>query len=120
MANVNVKFNNKDILGGKGANLAQMASLGLPVPPGFTISTKVCEHFYNNKNKIPKKVLKYILQEIKIIEKIGLMNNFSYSFNLSLTMLIILLISYTSNILEKNLKKFSKSKVKIFQLMIII
>ena len=66
-----VNFNNKDILGGKGANLAQMASLGLPVPPGFTISTKVCEHFYNNKNKIPKKVLNHILQEIKIIEKIS-------------------------------------------------
>jgi len=41
-------FNSKDILGGKGANLAQMAKLGLPVPPGFTISTKVCEDFYKN------------------------------------------------------------------------
>jgi len=40
--------NSKDILGGKGANLAQMAKLGLPVPPGFTISTKVCEYFYKN------------------------------------------------------------------------
>ena len=39
-------FSSKDILGGKGANLAQMAKLGLPVPPGFTISTKVCEYFY--------------------------------------------------------------------------
>ena len=47
----------KDILGGKGANLAQMAKLGLPVPPGFTISTKVCEYFYKNKKKIPKKNL---------------------------------------------------------------
>ena len=37
--------NSKEILGGKGANLAQMAKLGLPVPPGFTISTKVCEYF---------------------------------------------------------------------------
>ena len=41
-------FNNKEILGGKGANLAQMAKLGLPVPPGFTISTVVCDEFYKN------------------------------------------------------------------------
>ena len=50
-------FNSKEILGGKGANLAQMAKLGLPVPPGFTISTKVCEYFYKNNKKIPKKIL---------------------------------------------------------------
>ena len=47
-------FNSKDILGGKGANLAQMAGLGLPVPPGFTISTKVCDYFYKNNKKISK------------------------------------------------------------------
>ena len=41
-------FNSKDILGGKGANLAQMAGLNLPVPPGFTISTKICEFFFKN------------------------------------------------------------------------
>ena len=46
----------KDILGGKGTNLAQMANLGLPVPPGFTISTKVCDYFYKNNKKIPKKL----------------------------------------------------------------
>ena len=50
-------LNSKDILGGKGANLAQMAKLGLPVPPGFTISTKVCEDFYKNNKKVPKKIL---------------------------------------------------------------
>ena len=44
-------FNSRDILGGKGANLAQMAKLKLPVPPGFTISTKVCEYFYKNNKK---------------------------------------------------------------------
>ena len=49
------KFHSKDILGGKGVNLAQMAKLGLPVPPGFTISTKVCDFFYKNNNKIQKK-----------------------------------------------------------------
>ena len=48
-------FKSKEILGGKGANLAQMSKLGLPVPPGFTISTKVCEFFYNNKKKNSKK-----------------------------------------------------------------
>ena len=63
-------FNSKDILGGKGANLAQMAKLGLPVPPGFTISTKVCDFFYKNNKKIPKKVLQQAKKEINIIEKI--------------------------------------------------
>ena len=47
-------FNSKEILGGKGANLALMSKLGLPVPPGFTISTKVCEYFFKNNKKIPK------------------------------------------------------------------
>ncbi len=47
-----VKFeNSKNILGGKGTNLAEMGNLGLPVPPGFTISTEVCELFYKNKKK---------------------------------------------------------------------
>jgi len=63
-------FNSKDVLGGKGANLAQMAKLGLPVPPGFTITTKVCEYFYESNKKIPKKVIKQTKKEIKIIEKI--------------------------------------------------
>ncbi|MSP45009.1 MAG: pyruvate, phosphate dikinase [Xanthobacteraceae bacterium] len=43
----------KDLLGGKGANLAEMANLGLPVPPGFTITTAVCTHFYANKQTYP-------------------------------------------------------------------
>jgi len=65
------KFSSKDILGGKGANLAHMAKLGLPVPPGFTISTKVCEYFYKNNKKIPKKVIEQTKKELKIIEKIS-------------------------------------------------
>ena len=44
-------FNSKNILGGKGSNLAEMGRLGLSVPPGFTISTKVCDLFYKNKKK---------------------------------------------------------------------
>jgi len=43
----------KDLLGGKGANLAEMCSLGLPVPPGFTITTEVCTHFYSNGRSYP-------------------------------------------------------------------
>ena len=42
------------LLGGKGANLAEMASLGLPVPPGFTISTEACRHFYENDHTLPE------------------------------------------------------------------
>ncbi len=63
-------LNSKEVLGGKGANLAQMAKLGLPVPPGFTISTKVCDYFYRNNRKIPKKIVRQTEKEIKIIEKI--------------------------------------------------
>jgi len=64
------RFNNKDILGGKGANLAQMAGLGMPVPPGFTISTKVCDYFYKKNKKIPKEIYQQVKKEISIIEKI--------------------------------------------------
>ncbi len=61
--------NKKNILGGKGSNLAEMGRLGLPVPPGFTITTDVCEIFYRNKKKLPKKIIKNIENKIKIIEK---------------------------------------------------
>ena len=52
--------NKKNILGGKGANLAEMGRLGLPVPPGFTISTEVCDLFYSNKKKLPKSIIKAV------------------------------------------------------------
>tara|TARA_B100000427_G_scaffold196076_1_gene162974 strand:+ start:54 stop:2711 length:2658 start_codon:yes stop_codon:yes gene_type:complete len=58
-----------NILGGKGANLSEMGRLGLPVPPGFTISTEVCELFYKNKKKLNSKILIQINKEIKNIEK---------------------------------------------------
>ena len=69
--NKNIKNlkNPKNILGGKGANLAEMGRLGLPVPPGFIISTEVCDLFYKNKKKLPKKVLKNVQIELKNIEK---------------------------------------------------
>ena len=57
-------------MGGKGANLAEMGKLGLPVPPGFTISTEMCDFFYKNKKKIPKLLLSKIKKEIKVIEKL--------------------------------------------------
>ena len=63
------KVNPKHILGGKGANLAEMERLGLPVPPGFTISTKVCDLFYKNKKKLPKILTSLIKKEIHLIEK---------------------------------------------------
>ncbi len=44
----------RNLLGGKGAGLAEMAHLGLPVPPGFTITTEVCTHFYDNGKAYPK------------------------------------------------------------------
>src|ERR1700684_3186319 len=43
----------RDLLGGKGANLAEMSALGLPVPPGFTITTEACTHFYANDRSYP-------------------------------------------------------------------
>ena len=46
----------RDILGGKGANLAEMNKLGISVPPGFTISTKVCDYYYDNGKTFPKEV----------------------------------------------------------------
>ena len=59
----------KNILGGKGANLSEMGRMGLPVPPGFTISTEVCDLFYKNKRKINHKILGEIDKELKNIEK---------------------------------------------------
>jgi len=64
----NLKFP-KNILGGKGANLAEMGRLGLPVPPGFTISTEACHLFYENKKKLSSKIVKNIIKELAKIEK---------------------------------------------------
>ena len=43
----------KNLLGGKGANLAEMANLGLPVPPGFTVTTECCVDYFKNGNQLP-------------------------------------------------------------------
>src|SRR5665213_317551 len=60
----------KDLLGGKGANLAEMANLGLPVPPGFTITTAVCTHYYANKQTYPKDLEKQVDSGLAHIAKI--------------------------------------------------
>lgn len=62
----------KNILGGKGANLAEMTSLGIPVPPGFTISTAMCEKFYESGEKLPADLVASIEAAlVKVETKIG-------------------------------------------------
>ena len=61
--------NPKILLGGKGANLSEMRKIGLPVPPGFTISTKVCDLFYKNNKKLNSKIVQNIKKELKVIER---------------------------------------------------
>ena len=61
--------NPQNYLGGKGANLSEMGRMGLPVPPGFTISTKVCELFYRDKKKLSKKLVSEIKKELKFVEQ---------------------------------------------------
>ncbi len=57
----------KDLLGGKGANLAEMINLGVPVPPGFTVTTEVCNYFYQHQGKLPQG---FDLQFKKFVEKL--------------------------------------------------
>src|SRR5438045_813377 len=59
----------KDTLGGKGANLAEMTNAGLPVPPGFTISTAVCNIYYQEREKIPAAIDREIDAQVKKLEK---------------------------------------------------
>ncbi len=60
----------KALLGGKGANLAEMTRIGLPVPPGFTISTDVCTYFYANKRSYPKELQSQMEAGVVNMEKI--------------------------------------------------
>jgi pyruvate,orthophosphate dikinase len=60
----------KPLLGGKGANLAEMSRIGLPVPPGFTITTEVCTYYYANKKTYPKELQNLIRNGIAHVEKI--------------------------------------------------
>ena len=58
----------KNLLGGKGANLAEMTNIGLPVPPGFTITTEVCTYYYANKRNYPKTLRDEVVKAMKRLE----------------------------------------------------
>lgn len=60
----------KNLLGGKGANLAEMTNLGIPVPPGFTITTEVCTLYYKNNRKYPRELKKQVEAALPRVEKI--------------------------------------------------
>ncbi len=60
----------KDLLGGKGANLAEMSSLGLPVPPGFTITTEACNHFYAHDKAFPDNLKDQVAAGLSQVEKL--------------------------------------------------
>src|ERR1700688_4075 len=59
----------RNLLGGKGANLAEMASIGLPVPPGFTITTEVCTAYYDNNEKYPADLAGQVRDALGLVEK---------------------------------------------------
>ena len=60
----------RDILGGKGANLAEMTAIGLPVPPGFTISTDACVKYYENNQKLSDEIINQIYEKLAELEKL--------------------------------------------------
>ncbi len=61
----------RQLIGGKGANLAEMTSIGLPVPPGFTVTTEVCDQYYQQGKKLPKGLLDQVHKAIGLLEKEG-------------------------------------------------
>jgi pyruvate,orthophosphate dikinase len=60
----------KDLLGGKGANLAEMSALGLPVPPGFTITTEACNHYYANNSQYPDDLKEQVAHGLAKVEEL--------------------------------------------------
>ena len=60
----------RDLLGGKGAGLAEMTRIGLPVPAGFTISTEACDYFYKNGKKYPAELKKQVAEQVARLEKV--------------------------------------------------
>jgi pyruvate,orthophosphate dikinase len=60
---------NKKLLGGKGAGLAEMTHMGLPVPPGFIVTTEACLHYYENKKKLPKGLMEEVQANLKTVEE---------------------------------------------------
>ena len=65
------KADMKTLLGGKGANLAEMSVIGIPVPPGFTITTEVCAAYYENGKKLPEAVKPQVEAAIQQMEKLA-------------------------------------------------
>ena len=63
------KGKSKILLGGKGTNLAEMTSIGLPVPPGFTITTEVCDSFYKSGEKLPSGLMDQVNKAVVLLEK---------------------------------------------------
>ncbi|MCR4287770.1 MAG: pyruvate, phosphate dikinase, partial [Deltaproteobacteria bacterium] len=61
----------KDVLGGKGAGLAEMTNIGLPVPPGFTITTEVCDYYYRNNKKYPQGFAEELSKNQRRLEKLA-------------------------------------------------
>ncbi len=59
----------RNLLGGKGANLAEMTNLGLPVPPGLTITTETCMDYINNGNKMPEGLMDEVKAALKDVEE---------------------------------------------------
>jgi len=59
----------KTLLGGKGANLAEMVRIGLPVPAGFTLTTEVCTYYYANNRTFPPELKQQVLDALKKVEK---------------------------------------------------
>ena len=60
----------RDLLGGKGANLAEMTNLGLPIPQGFTVTTEACTEYYNQGKKISNEIEKQIFSALEVLEKV--------------------------------------------------
>ncbi len=60
----------KNLLGGKGANLAEMSNLGIPVPPGFTLSTEACVYFMEHDESLPDGFNSEVLEHLKKVEEI--------------------------------------------------
>ena len=93
----------KNELGGKGANLAEMTSLGIPVPPGFTISTEVCKLFYENNRSYPEGLKEAVAANLEALEKlpsfIALIktSNFFASIDISLSNTLIIFKRFSFN-----------------------
>ncbi|MCK4472445.1 MAG: pyruvate, phosphate dikinase, partial [Anaerolineae bacterium] len=59
----------RDLLGGKGANLAEMSNIGLPVPPGFTVTTEACNAYFDAGKQLPEGLWDQVLEAMKEVEK---------------------------------------------------